>query len=176
MTKAPAPEMQGPRRQASPQYSTRNPFDEIAGRVESPRPVSPARDLVRSLSCRCSNEDHDDKHPSMTVSETADGSVLLHCFGGCSFEQMVSGLGLEPIDLIPPHLRHNRQDGHRSPHKGPRFSPWTALQALAVDVIVVALAAAQIRRDGWLDDADLEALIQAEARIQSNLRSGGLLR
>ena len=150
------------------------PFDEIAARVEAPRRISAPRNLTRSLVCRCSNPDHDDKRPSMTVSETDDGRVLLHCFGGCSFEQMVSGLGLEPVDLIPEHLRHDRTDGNRSPHKGPRFSPWAALQALAVDVIVVALCAAEIRRRGWLDDADLDALIQAEARIQDTITAGGL--
>ncbi len=174
--KTPAEERQGLRGHAPQQYSTGNPFDEIAGRVESPRPENPARDLNRSLSCRCSNPHHDDKHPSMTVSETDDGRVLLHCFGGCSFEQMVSGLGLEPIDLIPEQLRHTRTDGNRSPHKGPRFSAWQALQALAVDVIVVALCAAQIRRNGWLNDTDLDALIEAEARIQHTIQAGGLLR
>lgn len=173
MTKAPTGTRQGQRGHAPLQYSTGQPFDEISARVESPRPVTPARDLTRALSCRCSNPDHDDKRPSMTVSETVDGSVLLHCFGGCSFEQMVSGLGLEPIDLIPEGLRHARTDGNRSPHKGPRFSAWQALQALTVDVITVALAAAQIRRDGWLDDSDLEALIQAEARIQNTIKAGG---
>jgi len=123
--------------------------------------------------CRCSNPAHHDKRPSLLVSETDDGRVLMHCRAGCDFDAIRQGLGLDPIDLIPGHLRHARNDGNRSPHEGPRFSAWAALQAMAVDVITVALAAAQIRREGWIDDADLDALIQAEARIQTTIQAGG---
>ena len=148
------------------------PFDEIAARVEAAKETKPAPGLARSMVCRCTA--HDDNRPSMLVSETDDGLVLMHCRAGCTFDEIRQGLGLEPVDLIPEHLRHNRQDGHRAASKGPRFSAWQALKALSVDVIVVALCAAQIRRDGWLEDADLDALIEAEGRIQDTITAGGL--
>lgn len=157
--------------QCNPPPAIRNPFDLVAERIQGAKEVKPAAGLTQSLLGLCTG--HDDKRPSLLVSETEDGRVLMHCRAGCTFDEIRQGLGLDPIDLIPEHLRHARTDGNRSPHAGPRFSAWQALKALSVDVIVVAIAAAQIRRDGWLDDTDLEALIQAEARIQSTIEAGG---
>ncbi len=150
----------------------RAPFDEIAARVEAAKEVKPAPGLSRSMICRCTG--HDDNRPSLLVSETDDGRVLMHCRAGCSFDEVLQGLGLEPIDLIPTHLRHNRQEGHRPVSKGPRFSAWQTLGALSVDALIVVLCAARIRQDGWLDDDDLNALIEAEGRIQATIDAGGL--
>jgi putative DNA primase/helicase len=46
-----------------------------------------------------------DLHPSLSVSEGADGSVLLHCHAGCSPEQIVAAIGLTMSDLFPKHER-----------------------------------------------------------------------
>ena len=32
---------------------------------------------------------HDDNNPSLSIKETSDGKLLLHCFAGCSFEDIV---------------------------------------------------------------------------------------
>ncbi len=44
----------------------------------------------RSGMCRCPA--HEDKTPSMSVSETRDGRVLVHCFAGCSQEAVIAAL------------------------------------------------------------------------------------
>lgn len=163
----------GSRHQAPDEFTT-SPFDEIAVRVAVAKETKPAPGLIRAMTCTCPA--HNDKHPSLLVSEKDDGSVLIHCRAGCTFDEIRQGLGLEPMDLIPGQLRHNRHDDHRSASKGPRFNPWQALTALSVDVIVVALCAAEIRRTGWLEDDDLDALIEAESRIQDTITAGGLRR
>jgi len=38
---------------------------------------------------------HDDDKPSLSIKEGNDGRVLLHCFTGCSFTQILSALGLK---------------------------------------------------------------------------------
>src|SRR5947209_1384357 len=43
---------------------------------------------------------HEDRNPSLSVSETADGRVLLRCFAGCGFAAIVAALGLEERDLF----------------------------------------------------------------------------
>jgi len=43
---------------------------------------------------------HDDRHASLSISEGRDGRVLLKCFSGCEFEEIVAALGLEPRDLF----------------------------------------------------------------------------
>lgn len=44
---------------------------------------------------------HDDHTPSLTIREASDGAVLLHCFAGCSVENIVATLGLTLSDLFP---------------------------------------------------------------------------
>jgi hypothetical protein len=45
---------------------------------------------------------HDDRRePSLSIREGDDERALLNCFAGCSFEEIVAALGLEPKDLFP---------------------------------------------------------------------------
>lgn len=52
----------------------------------------------KTLKARCPA--HEDKTPSLSVSEGEDGRVLLHCFGGCSAEAVVAAMGLKMSDLF----------------------------------------------------------------------------
>jgi len=54
---------------------------------------------------------HDDKSPSLTIRETDDGRVLLHCFAGCPVEHVLAGAGLTFADLFPERARHDRPRG-----------------------------------------------------------------
>jgi hypothetical protein len=44
---------------------------------------------------------HDDHDPSLTVTETDDGKILLHCHAGCPYDAVVSSLDLKTRDLFP---------------------------------------------------------------------------
>jgi putative DNA primase/helicase len=44
---------------------------------------------------------HDDHQPSLSLSLTDDGKILLHCFAGCSTEDICSVLGVSLADLSP---------------------------------------------------------------------------
>lgn len=44
---------------------------------------------------------HDDRSPSLSVSEGPDGEILVYCFAGCAYESVVSALDLEVPDLFP---------------------------------------------------------------------------
>jgi hypothetical protein len=48
--------------------------------------------------CPC----HDDRHPSLQVSEGADGRALITCFAQCATEGVLAALGLGWGDLFPP--------------------------------------------------------------------------
>ena len=43
---------------------------------------------------------HTDKNPSLSIKETEDGDVLLHCFSGCGVDDVLAALGLEMRDLF----------------------------------------------------------------------------
>ncbi|TFW38932.1 virulence-associated protein E [Pseudomonas putida] len=53
---------------------------------------------------------HDDKHPTLAITETSQGVVLLKCWAGCSTKEIVSAIGLELRDLFP---------GDKQPRRGP---------------------------------------------------------
>jgi hypothetical protein len=44
---------------------------------------------------------HDDKSPSLKVTETAEGVVLLKCWAGCTAAEIVAAVNLELRDLFP---------------------------------------------------------------------------
>jgi len=44
---------------------------------------------------------HDDRNPSLSISEAGDGSVLLKCHAGCTVENIVQVLGIKLTDLFP---------------------------------------------------------------------------
>src|SRR5829696_5737902 len=43
---------------------------------------------------------HEDREPSLSVTEGNDGRALLKCFAGCGTENIVAALGLEMSDLF----------------------------------------------------------------------------
>ena len=53
---------------------------------------------------------HGDTSPSLSITETADGMVLLHCHAGCDIEDIVESLRLDFSDLRPNLQRGNRRD------------------------------------------------------------------
>ncbi len=61
---------------------------------------------------------HDDRGPSLTVKELADGKLLLHCFGGCSVAEVVGAVGLGMEDLFPP------SDINPGAGRKPERRPW----------------------------------------------------
>jgi len=64
---------------------------DILQRLDKVRGISP------NWSARCPA--HDDKNPSLSIKETQDGTVLLHCHARCATEDVVSKLGLKMSDL-----------------------------------------------------------------------------
>jgi hypothetical protein len=48
---------------------------------------------------------HDDRQPSLSIHQGADGRVLLKCHAGCKFDDIVAALGLTKKDLFTVRLR-----------------------------------------------------------------------
>jgi len=54
---------------------------------------------------------HPDRSPSLSIREVKGGRILVHCFAGCSVEQITGALGLKISDLfadVRPTLRRRR--------------------------------------------------------------------
>ncbi len=62
---------------------------------------------------------HDDRNPSLSISEGEAGKVLLHCFAGCPTEDVANALGLSMTGLF-----EERPEPHRTTKQpGPIDSP-----------------------------------------------------
>lgn len=105
---------------------------------------------------------HPDKTPSLAIKECSDGRLLINCFAGCMVEDVVGAVGLTLSDLMPPKpLDHAVK---RAP-----FSARTALEALAYQASIVAVAASDMSRGRDLSLADKDRLFEIAGRINATL-------
>ena len=44
---------------------------------------------------------HEDKSPSLAITEGDKGQVVFHCFGGCEKQAILDSVGLNWVDLYP---------------------------------------------------------------------------
>ena len=102
---------------------------------------------------------HPDKHPSLGIKLCEDGKVLLHCFTGCSADDIVSAIGLELSDLFPEPVIDYKTKQIRI-----YFNPATVLQALQYESGVLSLAASDIV-NGDVSRGDAERVELAHQRI-----------
>ena len=87
---------------------------------------------------------HEDREPSLSVGIGQGGKVLLTCFAGCEFAEIVAGLGMTPAEMFPADDRKpSRGYGSHKPKKATATrpaesaptgkvypSPWDAARAL----------------------------------------------
>ena len=111
---------------------------------------------------------HADKGPSLSVRETDDGRVLVHCFAGCSAVEILAAVGLELRDLYPEPLAV-----HHKPERRP-FPAVDVLRCIAFEALVVSAAAAALLAGEPFGPAERERLILAASRIQGALSAAGV--
>lgn len=101
---------------------------------------------------------HEDRSPSLSVRETDEGTVLIHCFAGCSPEAVTGALGLALSDLFTkPH------PGGSSPLRDAR---WDALRALRGELTVGLYCAAPLLAGNALPREARARLCEAVQRVR----------
>lgn len=113
---------------------------------------------------------HADRGPSLSVRETDDGRVLLHCFAGCSVHDVLAAVVLDISDLFPP-----REIQQGKPERRP-FPAADVLRAIGFEALVVASAGVSLLAGQPFSQVDRERLILAVHRIQSALTAAGVSR
>ena len=66
------------------------------------------------MACCCA---HDDKNPSLSIKEGSDGHILIHCFAGCSPEEVLASVGMQMSDLMPERSAHYFDDQPPAPRQ-----------------------------------------------------------
>jgi len=105
---------------------------------------------------------HQDKNPSMTVRELEDGVVLIHCFAGCSVDQILNAVGLEFDALFPDKLKRDHTPSARRP-----FPAADVLLALVNELHVVAIIVGDIEEKRAVSPEDMARLRLAKQRIET---------
>jgi len=125
------------------------------------------RILDRVAGCRTTGDNkwiarcpaHEDRSPSLSVRELADGRVLINCFAGCGAADVLDAIGLRMADLF------DKPVDHYLPRVRGGFSARELLELTAHEANMVALLACDAQR-GPLTDAQLTRLMQAAGRLQ----------
>ena len=112
---------------------------------------------------------HDDKSPSLSIRETMDERVLIHCFAGCTVHEIVSAVGLDISDLFPPRTERQFIKGERRP-----FPAADILRTIAFESTLVVIAAADLLAGNPFNETNRARLVLAVARIQAALTAGGI--
>lgn len=105
---------------------------------------------------------HDDNSPSMTMHETDDGRILVHCWAGCSFEEIVNAVGMGWEPWFPP-----KQEGDfKKPVRRP-FPAADVLAAVADDVMHIAVFVANLghKAEPAIEPEDYLNMLRATGRI-----------
>jgi hypothetical protein len=144
------------RHRKTPQYSKVNTLLSL---LDKPKQTGPGRWLARCPS-------HDDKSPSLRVSELDNGLVLVKCFAGCELTNILAAIGLDFDALFPD--RPEQQPGRKR-----EISPWYGidiLKALEFETLIVLSACETAGRGGPITTEDIERLRLSYARISEAAR------
>lgn len=130
-----------------------NPIDTLLDRLTGVKATRQGR-----WQARCPA--HDDRSPSLAITETSDGTVLIKCWAGCSASEIVGAVGLDLKDLFP--TRFDGKD-HRA-SKPPRYSAQEVVKTLVTESTILMLGYRALQRGDGLNQADqgrVETAIEA---------------
>lgn len=134
-----------------------NALDALLGRLEKVKQTG--RD--RWMAC-CPA--HQDRHPSLSIAETHDGTILIHDFGGCPPGDVLAAVGMRLVDLFPNKASQHANRGSLPDWKRRRFRA-----ALDRELLVIEIAQHDIATGRQLSAEDADRVALASERI-SKLR------
>lgn len=127
----------------------------LLSRLQGVRKTGPSKWIARCPA-------HQDRSPSLCITEKDDGTVLIWCGAQCGAEAVLQAVGLEFSDLFPKDPAW-KPAGDGTRHKWPAHA---VLAAVADEAWIVFLAAQQIvNGPAVLTQADRDRVFEAAQRI-----------
>jgi hypothetical protein len=108
---------------------------------------------------------HDDRSPSMTLHAADDGRQLVHCKAGCSFEEIVSAVGLGWDPWFAPKQKADFLPAVRRPYPAS-----DVLETLAHEILIVRISANDFIAKREISEEDWKRLRLACNRIDEARR------
>lgn len=150
------------RRQNKPgNFSTLPPIEKLLPRLEQVKATGPRKWIAKCPA-------HPDRRPSLSVRETDDGRLLLKCWSGCGGADVVEAVGLRLHDLFP-----RRLENRPALRPDQRWIPRDALEAVAFEALVVAVAGEQVASGTGLTRESLDRVALAAGRLRAAAREAG---
>jgi hypothetical protein len=114
---------------------------------------------------------HNDKTPSLVITEKDNGKILMHCFGcGCGIDEICQALGISTDEVFPERL-----DPHYAGQpKREYFNPGDVLKSLVKEITIAQLCLADLNNGLVLTKANLDRLDQAIEKISQGKHYAGL--
>ncbi len=127
-------------------------IDTLLDRLDGVKQTAPNRWIARCPA-------HDDHSPSLSISELADGQILIHCFAGCEATDVMAAVGLQLSDLYPEPLDHRiRPSRSRIPARD-------LLALIDHEALAIGLIVGQFMEAQTLNEAGWQRLATAVSRI-----------
>jgi hypothetical protein len=106
---------------------------------------------------------HEDKRPSLAITETDDGRILLKCFAGCSAYDVVSAVGMDLTDLFPKDQSFMPRETNK-PVRRP-FYATDLLKIIQFEALITSIAAFDLSQGREVSTEDRKRLKTAVSRI-----------
>lgn len=110
---------------------------------------------------------HDDKSPSMTITER-DGWIGIKCFAGCAIDAIAGAVGMELHEFFPEKL----PDNVRKPSKIP-FNARDVIECMRNDAYLLAVYISDKRHNNEITEKEHREAFKAAARIVAATQIGG---
>lgn len=130
------------------------PLADLLNTLEAVKKTGPSRYIAKCPA-------HNDKRPSLTITEKDDGMVLIKCWTGCGAAEILQAVGLDYAALYPP-----RTDDHRGRLIKRPWNPADLLQIMAYEALIVSIGASRQANGHAPSDADRQRILTASARLQ----------
>lgn len=112
--------------------------------------------------CPC----HNDKSPSLGITEKPDGVILINCFGcGASGLDVCQTLDIDPVNLFPSSNNPKYEKQYRS-----GFSAWQVLYALKSDLIRLLIISSDLKKAEVITTDDRDFISEVILRINSGIQ------
>lgn len=138
------------------------PVDKLLDRLDRVKETGPGRWIA---CCPA----HDDRHPSLSVRETGDGTLLVKCWSGCGAADVVASVGLTLADLFT-----NKPENRLPLRPRERWVPGDVWRCVAHEALLVSIAAADVAAGRPMSAEDAERVGLAADRLADAISSLGV--
>jgi len=103
----------------------------------------------------------------VSIAESENGSLLIHCFGGCAVHEVLGAVGLTVGDLFQRRDLRTMSAIERREYRQHALIPkWrAALDVLSHEATVLLIAASKMGDGDLLDDAELTRMRLAAVKV-----------